>query len=95
MLSSFIEWMTTQMRSRKDKEREYECLEKCMKSLSPQEREIVVTLGAWRDDDEVTKMQHRRELAAKLGITVKDLRIEIKRIRAKLQHCVSKCLSED
>jgi DNA-directed RNA polymerase specialized sigma24 family protein len=88
-----LKWMMTQMRSRKDEEREYECLNKCMENLSPQEREIVLTLGACGADDKVTKIRHRRELAAKLDITYNDLRVEVHRIRAKVKHCVSKCLS--
>ena len=89
-----MEWMTTQMRFLKNEEREYECLEKCMENLVLREREIVLTLGACGEDDEATKIRHGSVLAAKLGITDNDLRVEALRIRGKLQECVRKCLSE-
>jgi len=77
--------------------REYECLDKCWETLSLQEREIVVTLGACdkSGEGEASKIRHRRELAAKLGITDDDLGGEVRRIRAKMKHCVRQCLSAD
>lgn len=74
--------------------REHECVNKWLINLSPREQEIVVTLGACGQDDKVTRIRHRRELAVKLGITYTDLMSEVQRIRAKLQHCVGKCMSE-
>ena len=82
------------MRFLKKERRDYKCLEKCMESLGLREREIVLTLGACGEDDEATRIRHRSELAAKLGIGDNDLRVEAHRIRGKLQECVRKCLSE-
>ena len=82
------------MRFLKKERRDYKCMEKCMESLGLREREIVLTLGACAGDDEATKIRHRGELAAKLGIGNYALRVETHRIRRKLQECVRKCLSE-
>ena len=90
-----MEWVTTQMRFLKNEEREYECLKKCLENLGLRERKIVLTLGACGENDKATIIRHRSELAAKLGITDNDLRVEALRIRGKLQECLRKCLSED
>ena len=87
---SVISWMRNLFVNQKD--REYECWAKCLKNLSPRE-EIVLMLEQFRDD-KATKIRHRRELAAKLGITYNELRLEVQRIKAKSQDCVRKCMSE-
>jgi RNA polymerase sigma factor (sigma-70 family) len=71
-------------------EREYECLDRCMAELSPARRELV--LEYYRDDRRA-KIDHRRELAAKLGVAQNALRIRVHRLRATLQECVSRCLA--
>ena len=70
-------------------EREYECLERCMESLAPASRELV--LDYYRDDRRA-KIDHRKELAARLGIAQNALRIRVHRIRATLQECVGGCV---
>ena len=87
-------WRQLFTRPPKDEEREYECMKKCWESLSLQQQEIVLELMAHRNDDNARKIRHRRELAAKLGITYSDLRDEVRRMRAEVQECMHKCLSE-
>jgi RNA polymerase sigma factor (sigma-70 family) len=72
-------------------ELEYECLERCMRELTPPNKELV--LEYYRDDRRA-KIDHRKELAAKLGIAQNALRIRVHRIRATLQECVVRCLGE-
>jgi len=72
-------------------EREYECLERCMQELSPASRELV--LEYYRDDGRA-KINHRKELAGRLGIAQNALRIRVHRIRATLQECVRRCLGQ-
>ena len=72
-------------------EREYECLERCMQQLSPAARELA--LEYYRDDRRA-KIDHRKELAARLGIAQNALRIRVHRIRATLQECVRGCLGQ-
>jgi RNA polymerase sigma factor (sigma-70 family) len=71
-------------------EAEYGCLEECLqRRLTPESRELVIDYyqGEKRD-----KIEHRKQLAARLGITQTTLRIRAHRIRAQLSECVHDCL---
>ena len=72
-------------------EREYDCLERCMEQISPGSRELV--LGYYREDKRA-KIEHRKEMALKLGIALNALRIRAHRIRSVLQQCVLNCLGQ-
>lgn len=72
-------------------EREYVCLERCMEGLTPDSRELV--LQYYREDKRA-KIDHRKELAANLGIALNALRIRAYRIRVALQKCVLNCLEQ-
>lgn len=72
-------------------EREYECLERCMQSLPPDQRDLV--LGYYQKDKKA-KIDNRKQLAQGLGIAINALRIRAHRIRTALQLCVEKCLAE-
>jgi DNA-directed RNA polymerase specialized sigma24 family protein len=71
------------------KEREYECLERCMTALTPENRALM--LGYYKEEKRA-KIVHRKELADRLGIALNALRIRAFRIRTGLQGCVEKCL---
>jgi DNA-directed RNA polymerase specialized sigma24 family protein len=75
-------------------ELEYRCLERCVDSLSEENRYLLLKYyGA----EGHSKVEQRRELAEELGIAPNALRIRAYRIRLGLQQCVEKCLegSED
>ncbi|HEY0171861.1 MAG TPA: hypothetical protein VGB98_12625 [Pyrinomonadaceae bacterium] len=72
-------------------EREYECLMRCLGVLPESSRELVV---GYYHDDRRAKIDHRKELAARLDVAQNALRIRVHRIRATLQECVSRCLAE-
>src|SRR6266404_41869 len=74
------------------KEREYECLERCMKVLTPGNRELMLE---YYKEEKHAKIVHRRELATRLGVAVNALRIRAYRIRAGLQGCVENCLHQE
>ena len=74
-----------------DDEREYECLERCMEQISPGSRELV--LEYYRGDKRA-KIDHRKEIALRLGVALNALRIRAHRIRATLQQCVRDCLGQ-
>jgi DNA-directed RNA polymerase specialized sigma24 family protein len=74
-----------------DVEVEYECLEKCMAELSETSRELVLH---YYQDDKRAKIDHRKEMADRLGIAMNALRIRAHRIRKTLQACVEKCLEQ-
>lgn len=72
-------------------EREYECLEKCMKRLSPANRELILD---YYQNDKGLKVEDRKRLAERLGIAQNAVRIRAYRIRQALQSCVQKCLEQ-
>ncbi|MET0624249.1 MAG: sigma-70 family RNA polymerase sigma factor [Pyrinomonadaceae bacterium] len=71
-------------------EREYDCLMRCLGELPEPSRELV--LGYYHDDRSA-KIDHRKELAARLGVAQNALRIRVHRLRATLQECVNRCLA--
>ena len=74
-----------------EKDIEYDCLESCLAELSPDAREMI--LEYYRDEKKA-KIERRRNLAIKLGITIGALQIKASRIRTRLLECVTKCVAE-
>jgi len=74
-----------------DKEEWLECLERCVKELDPDYRELII--GYYAGEQRV-KIDNRRAMAAKLGITMNALSIRACRIRERLEGCVRKCASD-
>jgi DNA-directed RNA polymerase specialized sigma24 family protein len=72
-------------------EKEYACLEKCVQSLTPVNRELVLQ---YYQDDKRAKIEHRKQLADQFGIALNALRIRAHRIRTALQQCVQSCIQE-
>jgi DNA-directed RNA polymerase specialized sigma24 family protein len=72
-------------------EQEYECLERCMDRLSQGNRELVLE---YYQNEKRAKINHRKELAERLGIAQNALRIRAHRIRVTLQRCVRACLEQ-
>ena len=72
-------------------EREYACLESCMAGLAADSRELVLQ---YYTEEKQARIEHRKELARRLGINLNALRIRAFRIRAALQQCVEDCLKK-
>ena len=72
-------------------ELEYDCLEKCMAKLSPENRELVLR---YYEADGREKIEKRKRLAEELGIAPNALRIRAYRIRAALQKCLEQCVED-
>lgn len=74
------------------KEKMLACLEKCVGSLDETNREMIVRYyyGAER-----IKIENRRALAEKIGISSNALTIRACRIRGQLEICVKKCAGKD
>jgi DNA-directed RNA polymerase specialized sigma24 family protein len=72
-----------------DIEQEYDCLERCMQRLTPENRALVLQ---YYQEEKKAKIDHRRRLAEQLGIALNALRIRAHRIRASLQECVQSCV---
>ena len=71
-------------------EPEYGCLEECMQRLADGDRELVLQ---YYQEDKRAKIEHRKKLAAQLGIAINALRIRAFKIRQTLQRCVRECVS--
>ena len=70
---------------------EYDCLERCLGRLTPQNRELILE---YYQDEEGAKIERRKKLALHFGLALNALRIRTHRIRADLKKCVLKCLKE-
>lgn len=71
---------------------EYSCLERCLDSLPANLRELI--LEYYRGEKRA-KIERRKSLAEKLGISIGALQIKASRIRAKLSSCVSECVASN
>jgi DNA-directed RNA polymerase specialized sigma24 family protein len=74
-----------------EEEQAYECLERCMEQLPQSARELVLE---YYQNDKRAKIDHRKELARRLGIAQNALRIRAHRIRVTLQQCVRACVEQ-
>jgi DNA-directed RNA polymerase specialized sigma24 family protein len=96
-----LEWLRAQKREREatfidhtvdppDDQKAYSCLEKCLENLAPDARETI--LEYYRDEKRA-KIECRKNLAARLGVSIGALQIKASRIRSKLSTCVEKCVA--
>lgn len=74
-----------------DIESEYDCLERCLEELSPDNRDLVLR---YYQQERKAKIEDRKSLATELGIAVNALRIRAHRIRLVLQRCVRNCIEQ-
>jgi DNA-directed RNA polymerase specialized sigma24 family protein len=70
------------------REQQLECLERCLESLKPEQRELIIE---YYRDTRREKIERRRELAATLGISMNALAVRACRIRDILEACVASC----
>ncbi|MEW6127170.1 MAG: hypothetical protein AB1757_09035 [Acidobacteriota bacterium] len=76
---------------REENERRLECLESCLQKLNADERQWITE---YYQGERRAKIDNRRTLAEKLGISVNALSIRACRLRNRLETCVKKCLSK-
>jgi DNA-directed RNA polymerase specialized sigma24 family protein len=70
------------------REQRLECLESCLQTLKPEQRELVIE---YYRDVRRQKIERRRHLATRLGISMNALGIRACRIRGTLEACVEAC----
>lgn len=68
-----------------------DCLEKCVGELDEERRDLV--LGYYIGEQRA-KIENRRRLAAKFGLSMNALSIRTFRIRERLERCVSSCVEK-
>jgi DNA-directed RNA polymerase specialized sigma24 family protein len=74
----------------KQREQRWECLEQCMQKLNSDDRMLII---GYYQGEQRAKIDNRRTMAAKLGITMNAMSIRACRIRDRLEACMRKCLS--
>lgn len=66
------------------------CFERCLSYLTEEDRE---TITEYYQFEKGGKIEHRKKLAARFGISLNALRIKAHRKRINLEACVRECLS--
>ena len=74
---------------RRREDQQLECLERCLQGLASTDRDLI---SSYYHGETTVKIQNRKLLAERLGITVNALKIRALRIREKLEACVEQCL---
>jgi DNA-directed RNA polymerase specialized sigma24 family protein len=72
-----------------NREKLMSCLDQCTEKLEQTNRELIIQ---YYFGEQRVKIENRRALAAKLGVTVNALSIRACRIRDKLESCVGRCV---
>jgi DNA-directed RNA polymerase specialized sigma24 family protein len=70
------------------REQRLACLDRCLEKLKPEQRHLAIE---YYRDDKRTRIDRRRDLADRLGITANALNIRASRIRSALEACVDDC----
>jgi len=73
--------------TRENKEKLLDCLEHCLENLGPENRELIFQ---YYRGEQREKIENRRAIAARLGLSMNALSIRACRIRDKLEACVKK-----
>jgi len=68
-----------------------EFLQKCLQELSSEKQEQVL---AYYSKAKQAKIDHRAEMARKLGISIENLRVRMCRIRVALEDCIEDCMDQ-
>ena len=75
-----------------EKERRFSCLHNCMEFLDAPSRELILQ---YYQHEKKAKIDHRKDLAERLGISLNTLRMRAHRIKESLQKCVRECVSRE
>ena len=67
------------------------CMMKCLQSLPDGQRELVTH---YYEKEKGAKIENRKALAERYGLTINALRLKAHRLRQSLRECVVKCLEE-
>ncbi|HVQ38902.1 MAG TPA: sigma-70 family RNA polymerase sigma factor [Pyrinomonadaceae bacterium] len=70
---------------------EFECLDRCLQKLEPDERALILS---YYQEDKQAKIDHRKVLAREMNVDLNALRVRVYRIRARLEKCIEDCLGK-
>jgi DNA-directed RNA polymerase specialized sigma24 family protein len=68
---------------------EYDCLLGCLKFLDADTRDLVLDYHVYKGED---KIANHRTMAEERGITENALRVQVHRMRGRLERCVDDCM---
>lgn len=68
-----------------------ECLENCLKKLSADQQQLIIE---YYREEKSAKIEKRRELAKKYGVSANALQVKASRIRNQLKGCLHDCVAE-
>lgn len=71
-----------------DSDLEHECLGLCIGKLDAESRELIMAYYALEKRD---KIEARKALAERFGISINNLRVRLYRLRAGLEKCIREC----
>ena len=66
----------------------HQCLDECMNELPPETRSLIIE---YFQDEKREKINHRKVIAERLGVTPHILRMRVYRIKATLRDCIIEC----
>lgn len=91
--SALNEWANTTEASYEFAELEprVACLENCLQTLTPDNRELIVQ---YYQGEKSAKIEHRKTLTDRFQVPINTLRMRALRLREKLQGCVEMCLEK-
>lgn len=72
-------------------ERRHACLERCLAALKPESRELIL---CFYEGEKGVKIENRKRLAARIGISSKALNLRAMQIRRKLLECMKAQLGD-
>lgn len=67
------------------------CLERCLQSLSPENRELILH---YYQGEKGAKIENRKRLTDRFKVPINTLRMRALRLREKLQSCVEACVQK-
>jgi DNA-directed RNA polymerase specialized sigma24 family protein len=66
----------------------WDCLKHCLSQLTAENREMIIE---YYQDERREKIDHRALMAERLGIPLNALRSRARRVRGKLERCITRC----
>ena len=72
-------------------EHAYRCLDRCLDQITPESRHLIFE---YFREERAAKIENRKQLSNRLGISINTLRTRAFRIRTVLQNCVSQCVRD-
>lgn len=68
------------------------CLRKCMNEVVPDDADRSLIVGYYDAEGGRKNKDQRRDVAAKLGLTMNTLKVKACRLRARLEKCINECV---